>query len=111
MPNLEELTIAAFQAGLAAGELSVRSVAEAYLARIEAIDRAGPALNAVIELNPEALTIADVLDAELRGRGPRGPLHGVPVLIKDNIDTGAQMLTTAGSLALEGHRAVADAFL
>src|SRR5207248_824468 len=86
-------------------------VAERYLARIEAIDRNGPALRSVIEVNPDALTIADTLDQERKTKGPRGPLHGVPVLIKDNIDTSDGMATTAGSLALVGAKPPRDAFL
>src|SRR5438309_83012 len=108
---MEELTIEQLQAGLTSGQLSVRGVAEMYLDRIEKVDRNGPALNSVIEINPDALTIADALDVELKGRGPRGPLHGVPVLLKDNIDTADKMMTTAGSLALAGNRAGQDAFL
>jgi amidase len=82
-----------------------------YLARIAAIDKAGPRLNAVIELNPDALRIADELDKERRAGKLRGPLHGIPVLLKDNIDTGDQLQTTAGALALAGHRAARDAFV
>jgi amidase len=82
-----------------------------YLARIAAIDKAGPRLNAVIELNPDALRIADELDKERRAGKLRGPLHGIPVLLKDNIDTGDQLQTTAGALALAGHRATRDAFV
>ena len=93
------------------GALSSRALTQAYLDRIARIDKAGPTLNAVIELNPDALRDADALDRE-RGDGKvRGPLHGIPVLIKDNIDTGDRMLTTAGSLALAGAPAGADAFL
>ena len=78
---------------------------EKYLARIEEIDRQGPAINSVIELNPDALEIADALDKERKDKGARGPLHGIPVLIKDNIDTADTMATTAGSLALVGAQA------
>ena len=85
-----------------------RAAVERYLERIEAIDRSGPSLNSVIEINPDALAIADQLDQERRSGGPRGPLHGVPVLIKDNIDTGDRMQTTAGSLALVGAPAPKD---
>jgi amidase len=108
---LEEATAAQLQAWMASGRYSARQIAELYLRRIEDVDRAGPALHSVIEVNPDALTIADALDAERRAKGPRGPLHGIPVLIKDNIDTGDRMLTTAGSLALEGSRPSKDAFL
>src|SRR2546425_12191504 len=108
---MDELTISDLQAQLRSGALTARQLAERYLERIEAIDRHGPALNSVIELNPDALAIAGALDAERQARGPRGPLHGIPILIKDNIDTGDRMQTTAGSLALEGSRAAQDAFV
>ena len=93
------------------GRDTARSLAEQYMARIEAIDRSGPALHSVIELNPDALAIADRLDAERKSRGPRGPLHGIPMLIKDNIATADRMMTTAGSLALAGARPPKDAFI
>jgi amidase len=93
------------QAALADGSMTVRQVVEASLARIDALE---PLLNAVIELNPDALAIADELDGELAAGTPRGPMHGIPVLIKDNIATGDQMETTAGSLALVGLKATAD---
>ncbi|MDP9236918.1 MAG: amidase [Chloroflexota bacterium] len=109
--DVEEFTIAGLQASLSSGEHSIRSITEMYLDRIEEIDRNGPALNAVIELNPDAVTIADSLDAERGQRGPRGPLHGVPILLKDNIDTADRMMTTAGSLALVGSIARQDAFV
>src|SRR5438093_2866090 len=96
---------------MSSGRYSARQIAEMYLRRIDEIDRTGPALRSVIEVNPDALTIADQLDAERKTRGPRGPLHGVPILIKDNIDTADRMLTTAGSLALEGSTPSRDAFL
>ncbi|MEJ2288064.1 MAG: amidase [Deinococcales bacterium] len=105
----QEKGIAELQAAMASGEASALQLTETYLARIAAIDRRGPTLNAVIELNPEALAIAADLDRERRERGPRGPLHGIPVLVKDNIDTGDRMMTTAGSLALEGNLAPEDA--
>src|SRR5205807_2716219 len=82
-----------------------------YLARIEAIDRQGPALHSVIETNPDAVAIADGLDAERKAKGPRGPLHGIPILLKDNIATADRMMTTAGSLALTGSIAAKDAFI
>ena len=109
--DLEETTIATLIADQQAGRRTARSIAEQYLARIEAIDRRGPTLRAVIEVNPDALSIADALDAERKSTGLRGPLHGVPVLIKDNIDTADRMSTTAGSLALEGSIAARDAFI
>jgi amidase len=108
---MDELTISDLQAQLHSAALTARQLAENYLERIGALDQSGPALNSVIELNPDALAIADALDAERQARGPRGPLHGIPILIKDNIDTGDQMQTTAGSLALEGSRAAQDAFV
>jgi amidase len=110
-PELEEATIASLQAAMARGEQSARSIAEAYLARIDALDRSGPRINSVIEVNPEALQLADALDRERKEGGARGPLHGVPVLLKDNIDTGDHMQTTAGSLALVGAPAPRDAFV
>src|SRR4051812_8755911 len=108
---LEEATTAQLQEFMASGRYTSRQLTEMYLRRIEAIDRGGPSLHAVIELNPDALSIADTLDAERKAKGPRGPLHGIPILIKENIDTGDRMLTTAGSLALEGSRPAKDAFL
>ena len=108
---LSELTISDLQAQLASGKATSRSLCQQYLARIAAIDKAGPGLNAVIELNPDALTIADGLDKERKAGKLRGPLHGIPVLIKDNIDTGDKMQTTAGALAMAGHHAAQDAFV
>ena len=99
---LDEATIAGLQAMIASGQHTSRSLCEAYMARIAEIDKAGPTLRAVLELNPDALTIADGLDAERRAGKSRGPLHGIPVLIKDNIATADAMQTTAGSLALVG---------
>ena len=93
------------------GELSSRTITEMYLQRIEAIDKSGPGLNAVIEINPDAIGLADVLDNERRTGKFRGPLHGIPVLIKDNINTADKMMTTAGALALEGNVATNDAFI
>jgi amidase len=81
------------------------------LARIDEIDKHGPAVNAIIELNPDAFAIADALDQERKAKGPRGPLHGIPVLIKDNIDTADRMMTTAGSLALVGSKPPKDSFV
>ena len=108
---LEEATIADLQQRMQSGRETARSLTEQYVARIEAIDRSGPALHSVIELNPDALAIADRLDAERKSRGPRGALHGIPVLIKDNIATADGMMTTAGSLALAGARPPKDAFI
>jgi amidase len=106
--ELDELTIGDLQTALESGQLTAQSLARKYLARIEEIDRSGPALNSVIEINPEALAIADALDRERREKRIRGPLHGIPVLIKDNIDTADRMQTTAGSLALLGSTPVRD---
>src|SRR5438309_1379614 len=107
--DLDETTIDQLQDGLRRGAYSSRSLCEKYLARIEAIDRRGPALRAVIETNPDALTIAARLDAERKAGQVRGPLHGIPVVIKDNIATADRMQTTAGSLTLVGATAPRDA--
>ena len=109
--ELNEITVAALQEGFRSGRWSARSVTELYLSRIEAVDRQGPRVNSVIEVNPDALAIAESLDAERRAGRVRGPLHGIPILIKDNIDTADRMQTTAGSLALEGSIAPRDAFI
>jgi amidase len=108
---LEEATIGELQQRMQSGRETARSLAEQYLARIETIDRRGPALHSVIELNPEALAIADRLDEERKSRGPRGALHGIPIFLKDNIATADRMMTTAGSLALAGVRPPKDAFI
>ncbi|MGH7718213.1 MAG: amidase [Gemmatimonadaceae bacterium] len=108
---LEEQTVAQLQDAMTAGRLTARSIAEQYLARIEEVDRAGPAVNSVIELNPDALAIADRLDEERRSGRVRGPMLGIPVLLKDNIDTADKMKTSAGSLALAGSIAPRDAFI
>jgi amidase len=109
--ELNELSVAQLQDGMTTGRYTSHRLVELYLQRIAQIDAAGPGLRAVIETNPDALAIADALDAERKAKGPRGPLHGIPVLIKDNIDTGDKMLTTAGSLALMGGPAPRDAFV
>ena len=109
--ELDELTIADLQAGMSSGKLSSRAITEKYLARIEEIDRQGSAVNSVIEINPDAQGIAESLDRERKEKKVRGPLHGIPVLIKDNIDTADKMQTTAGSLALLGSRPAKDAFV
>jgi amidase len=109
--ELDEKTIAELQEAMKSGGMTARSIADKYLSRIAAIDKQGPRLNSVIEINPEALAAADLLDAERKSKGPRGPMHGIPVLIKDNIDTADRMATTAGSLALEGSIARRDAFV
>jgi amidase len=109
--QLEEATIAQLQNAQSSGAQTARSLAEAYLARIDEIDKRGPAINSMIELNPDALALAAKLDEERKAGRMRGPLHGIPVLIKDNIDTHDRMTTTAGSLALEGSIAPRDAFI
>ena len=109
--ELDEITISELQQYMQSGRYSARSIVEKYLDRIKDIDRNGPQLNSVIELNPEAETIAANLDRERKERGTRGPLHGIPILIKDNIDTADRMKTTAGSLALEGSKPAQDAFI
>jgi amidase len=109
--ELNEATVDTLQERMKNGTHTSRSITQLYLARIEEIDKKGPTLRAVIELNPDALAIADEMDSERKAGKIRGPLHGIPVLIKDNIDTGDKMMTTAGSLALEGHKAPKDAFV
>ncbi|MGH9145056.1 MAG: amidase [Vicinamibacterales bacterium] len=109
--DLDEATIATLQQRMQSGQDTSRSLVDKYLARIEAIDGAGPALHSVIEVNPEARAIADQLDAERKSRGPRGPLHGIPILIKDNIATADRMMSTAGSLALANVTPPKDAFI
>jgi amidase len=109
--ELAEFTIPQLQRAMVEGKLTAAALTKAYLKRIEKLDKDGPNVNSVIEVNPEALEIARDLDRERRKGKVRGPMHGIPVLIKDNIDTGDRMQTTAGSLALEGTRALRDAFL
>jgi len=109
--ELDETTISDLQDGMKSGKFTARSLVEKYSTRIDEIDKHGPAINSVIELNPDALSIADALDQERKAKGPRGPLHGVPVLIKDNIDTADRMMTTAGSLALVGSKPAQDSFV
>jgi amidase len=109
--ELDEITIGQLQEGMKSGKYSARSIAEKYLERIAAIDKSGPMVNSVIETNPDALEIAEALDKERKEKGARGPLHGIPVLIKDNIATADRMQTTAGSLALLGSKPPADAFI
>ncbi|MEO5571934.1 MAG: amidase [Bacteroidia bacterium] len=108
---LNEMTIDQLQQKMQSGEYTSRSITEMYLKRIDAIDKKGPAINSVIELNPDALAIADKADSERKAGKVKGPLHGIPVLIKDNINTGDKMMTTAGSLALSGHIASQDAHI
>lgn len=107
----EETTIEALQEAMTSGKYTAHRIAGLYLERIRKIDKDGPTLNSVIELNPDALAIASQMDEERSNGRVRGPLHGIPVMVKDNIDTGDKMMTTAGSLALEGHRAAQDAFI
>jgi len=109
--ELDEITIAGLQKKMKAKVYTSRKITELYLKRIAAKDKSGPMLNAVIELNPDALNIADALDKERAAGKVRGPMHGIPVLIKDNINTGDRMLTTAGSIALSDNHATADAFI
>src|SRR5258707_4713964 len=106
--ELDELTVGELQAGMASGKYTAHSLAKKYLDRIDEIDKHGPAINSVIELNPDVLSIASDLDKERKAKGPRGPLHGIPVLIKDNIDTHDRMTTTAGSLAMGGSSPLQD---
>ena len=108
--DLVAMTVPQLQRQLSSGELSATDVTRAYLHRIAQLDDAGPTLNAVIELNPDALTIAGELDDRYAADGVTGPLHGIPVLLKANIDTNDAMATSAGSLALAGHNAARDAF-
>jgi amidase len=110
-PELEEITIGELQDGMKSGRWTARSIAEGYLSRIDALDKRGPAINAIIEINPDALAIADAMDNERKAGHVRGPLHGIPVVIKDNIDTADKMKTSAGSLALAENAAARDAFV
>jgi amidase len=109
--DLEEATIATLQQRMQSGQDTSRTIVDKYLARIEAVDRSGPTLRSVIEINPDARTIADQLDVERKSGRIRGPMHGIPVLIKDNIATADRMMTTAGSFALEGVKPPKDAFI
>jgi amidase len=109
--ELEEATLTGLQERMSAGSLDAKTLTQAYLDRIDALDRRGPALRSVIETNPEALAIAVALDKERKDKGPRGPLHGVPVLVKDNVGTADKMTTTAGSLALLGSIPAKDSFV
>ena len=109
--ELNEADIAQLQAWMTSGRYSSRQLTELYIRRIEQIDRNGPALTSIAEVNPDALAIADALDRERKEKGPRGLLHGIPIAIKDNIDTADRMMTTAGSLALDGSVAARDAFV
>lgn len=109
--ELDEITIADLQSGMSSGKYTAHSITQKYLDKIGVIDKKGPALNSIIEINPDALAIADALDKERKAKGPRGLMHGIPVLIKDNIDTADRMATTAGSLALVGSKPPGDSFV
>ncbi len=109
--ELEEASIIGLQKGMQSGQRTARSIAELYIRRIEEIDKQGPAINAVLEINPDALAIADAMDNEREQGSVRGPLHGIPLMLKDNIDTADGMQTTAGSLALLGSVPKRDAFI
>jgi amidase len=109
--DLEEATLSDLQARMVAGRMTSVSITQQYIARIAELDRKGPTLRHVLEINPDALAIADSLDRERKSGRVRGPLHGVPILLKDNIDTADRMTTTAGSLALEGSIPLQDAFI
>lgn len=109
--DFEEATLARLQQAMTDGALTAEAIARHYLERIAAVDKAGPSVNSVIETNPDALALATELDRERKNTGPRGPLHGIPILLKDNIDTADRMKTSAGSLALAESTAPRDAFL
>ena len=111
VPDVQERSLAELSAEMTAGRISATGLVAAYMQRIQRIDRAGPRLSSVIELNPDAPAIAKALDDERSRQGPRSPLHGMPILIKDNIDTHDRMLTTAGSLALVDTRPSEDAYI
>lgn len=109
--QFDEVSVTALQDEMQAGRLTSKAITEHYLQRIADVDRKGPALRSIIETNPDAVSVAEKLDRERKLKGPRGPLHGIPVILKDNIDTADRMTTTAGSLALEGSIAPKDAGL
>ena len=109
--DVVEASIADLQKAMAGGRMTSKQITSLYLVRIKAVDKAGPKLNAIIEVNPDALAIAEALDAERKAKGARGPLHGIPILLKDNIATGDKMQTTAGSLALVGAKPTRDSFV
>ena len=108
---LHEVSIGELQKQMQSGKYSSADITKLYLDRIAAVDKKGPTLNSVIEINPDAMTMAGAMDTERKAGKIRGPLHGIPILIKDNIDTADKMMTTAGSLALDGHKAANDAFV
>lgn len=109
--ELEELTLDILRANILSGKITSEELVKSYLNRIRSIDKSGPTLNAIIELNPDALILAIAMDAEIKSGKNRGPLHGIPIVIKDNIDTADKMQTTAGALAMEGNFASNDAFI
>jgi amidase len=109
--ELDEITISELQGGMESGRFTAQSLTQKYLERIDTMDKRGPSVNAIIEINPDAMAIARDMDRERKAKGARGPLHGVPVLIKDNIDTADRMMTTAGSLALVGSKPSKDSFV
>src|SRR5215470_5210763 len=109
--ELEEVSITELQQGMSSGKYTARGITEKYLGRIDSLDKHGPAVNSVIEVNPDALALAEASDKERKAKGPRGPLHGIPIMVKDNIDTADKMQTTAGSLALVGSKVPKDSFV
>src|SRR5450432_2201853 len=109
--QIEEATLSELQTALSNGQLTARQLTEIYMQRIQELDWQGPQLRSVVEINPDALTIAEELDHERQTKGPRGPLHGIPILLKENIATTDRMETTAGSLALLGARPAHEAFV
>lgn len=109
--ELDEITISELQDAINSRRFTSGALVERYTARIHEIDKQGPAINSIIELNPDAPSIAAALDRERQEKGPRGPMHGIPVLIKDNIDTADRLMTTAGSLALVGSKPAKDSFV
>ena len=109
--ELDELTVSELQDKMEKGTYTSAQITKLYLDRIEAIDKKGPKLNSIIEINPDALSIAKAMDQERKEGKIRGPLHGIPIVLKDNIDTADKMMTTAGSLALVGNIATKDAFI
>ncbi len=109
--ELDEITIAELQDGMKSGRFTAQLLVEKYTERIHEIDKQGPTLNSIIQMNPDAQSIAEAVDQEREAKGSRGPLHGIPVVIKDNIDTADRMMTTAGSLALVGSKPPKDSFV
>jgi amidase len=109
--EFDEITFGELADGMKSGKYTSRAITEKYLERIRDVDASGPTLRAMIETNPDALQIADELDRERAAKGPRGPLHGIPIAIKDNIDTADKMMTTAGSLALVGAKPPKDSYV